>query len=84
MEAYLSRRPAGTVVTAEPPEGFVTNPGAVTVSVDTSLESAAQFTIKDVGSAWTNTKLTHRIRHKGKETTIVSTPRMIINSQKKK
>jgi hypothetical protein len=46
-------------------------------------KSAAQFTIQVVGAAWTNTKLTHCIPHKGRETTIVFTPRMI-NSQKKK
>lgn len=69
---------------ADPPEGFVANPGALQASVDTSQEQAVQFTLKDVGSSWTSTKVTHHLKHKGKDITIVSNPKMINSRGPKK
>ena len=66
-----------SVVQAEPPEGFVATPGAMTAEVITSDVEAVQFTVKDIGSAWTHTKVTHRLRHNGRNITIESRPAMI-------
>lgn len=71
------------VVQANPPEGFVSTPGALTVDVSTSQLKAVQFTVKDVGSAWTFTKITHRIKHKGQDRVITHNMSMV-NKQKKK
>jgi N,N-dimethylformamidase beta subunit-like protein/uncharacterized protein DUF4082/Big-like domain-containing protein len=47
-----------------PPEGFVADTSSLSVSVaDTT--SAIQFTLTDVGSAWTATTVNHTIVHKG-------------------
>lgn len=71
------------VVQANPPEGFVSTPGALTVDVTTSQLKAVQFTVKDVGSAWTYTKITHRLKHKGQDKVITHNIGMV-NKQKKK
>jgi len=72
------------VVKAEAPEGFVSNPGAVSVDVGTTQLQAAQFTVKDVGSSWTSTRVTHRIRHQGRERTITSDIGMVNRRNKNK
>jgi len=53
----------------EPPEGFVADKNSLTADVNTSLE-ALQFVITDVGSKWEDTKVEHKIKHKGKTQTI--------------
>jgi Tol biopolymer transport system component len=64
-------------VHAETPEGFVSNPGAISADIPDSTLQAVQFTVKDVGSSWTTTKLTHNIKHKGKDITLTSQTRMV-------
>ena len=66
----------------DPPEGFVATPGALQANVTDNTLQAVQFSIKDVGSDWTKTKLTHKLKHNGRDITIVSEPKMI-NKQKK-
>jgi len=44
---------------------------------------AVQFTVHDIGSAWTFTRVTHRLRHRGREITVtVDTP--MVNRKPKK
>jgi hypothetical protein len=69
-------------VRADPPEGFVGNPGALSTSVSDSTLQVLQFTIKDVGSRWTSTQLTHRLKHNGKDITVTSGTGMV-NKQNK-
>ena len=71
-----------SVVQADPPEGFVATPGALQASVTDKTLQAVQFSIKDVGSTWTETTLTHKLKHNGRDITVVSKPKMI-NKQKK-
>jgi hypothetical protein len=49
-----------------PPEGFVTDYRALATDVNTELKSL-QFTLTDVGTKWTDAKVTHKIKHKGKK-----------------
>jgi alpha-tubulin suppressor-like RCC1 family protein len=65
------------VVQASPPEGFVSTPGAITADVTTSTMDAVQFTIKDVGSSWTSTRVTHRLKHKGRDITVMTNTPMV-------
>jgi len=65
------------VVRADPPEGFVSNPGALRTEVGTGSLQALQFTIRDVGSSWTSTKVTHHLKHKGKNITVVTEHKMV-------
>ena len=51
------------------------------VESDNTLQ-ALQFSIRDVGSSWTETTVTHKLNHKGKAIIIVSKPKMI-DKQKK-
>jgi|PlaIllAssembly_1097288.scaffolds.fasta_scaffold89628_1 hypothetical protein len=61
-----------TVTTSvAPPEGFVADHNSLTAEVDTEIK-AVQFVITDVGSKWEDTKVEHRIKHKGKTETIRS------------
>ena len=55
----------------DPPEGFVTDQDSLTEEVNTEIE-AVQFTLTDVGSTWKDTKVKHKIKHKGKTETINS------------
>lgn len=64
-------------VQADPPEGFVSTPGAVQLEVNTSGTDVAQFTIRDVGSSWTSTRVTHHLKHNGNTKTVVTEHRMI-------
>ena len=68
----------------DPPEGFVASPGALQADVSTNQIGAVQFTVKDVGSAWTSTKITHQLKHNGKNITIVHEPKMINKQVPKK
>jgi hypothetical protein len=70
-------------VQIDPPAGFVSTPGTLSVDVSTSQLKAVQFTVKDVGSDWTFTKITHRLKHKGQNKVITHNIGMI-NKQKKK
>jgi hypothetical protein len=55
-----------------PPEGFISNQNSLSADVNSETE-AVQFTITDIGSKWTKTGVTHKIKHKGKTKTIKST-----------
>ena len=72
-----------SVVQADVPEGFVANPGALSADVTTSSIDAVQFTVKDVGSSWTSTRVTHHLKHKGKDIT-VTTDHPMVNKQRRK
>jgi len=48
-----------------PPEGFVADHAALETDVNSSLR-AVQFVVTDVGSEWKDTKVNHKIRHRGK------------------
>jgi len=73
-----------SVVRTDPPEGFVASPGALSADVSTSTMDAVQFTVQDIGSAWTFTRVTHHLRHRGREITVsVDTP-MVNRKPKKK
>jgi hypothetical protein len=50
----------------EPPEGFVSDYPELTAVVEDAVD-AVQFTITDIGSDWTTTKVKHTIKHKGKK-----------------
>jgi hypothetical protein len=58
----------GVTTTITPPEGFVADTPALTAEVADTI-SAIQFTLTDVGSDWTQTEVTHTIKHKGKTIT---------------
>jgi hypothetical protein len=49
----------------EPPEGFEADYKALDAPVSDELE-AIQFTVTDVGSSWTETKVKYKIKHKNK------------------
>lgn len=66
----------------DPPEGFVATPGTIQADVPQNTLQGIEFTVKDVGSDWSHTKLTHHIKHNGKDITIVSETGMV-NKQKK-
>jgi hypothetical protein len=70
------------VVKADPPEGFVSTPGALTTDVVPDQVRTLQFTITDVGSHWTSTRVTHRLRHNGRDIEVVSEAGMV-NRQKR-
>jgi hypothetical protein len=55
----------GVTTAVEPPEGFIADYPELTVEIADEV-SALQFTITDIGSDWTKTKISHTIRHKGK------------------
>jgi hypothetical protein len=62
-----------------PPSGFVPDTTSLSATVaDTT--SAIQFTLTDVGSAWTQTDVTHVIKHKG--TTRIRTDRVRMFNRK--
>jgi hypothetical protein len=71
------------MVQADPPEGFVSNPGALSTEVIDSTLKVVQFTIKDIGSSWTSTKVTHHLKHKGKDIKITSSMKMVNKRHKK-
>jgi len=54
----------------------VATPGTMNTSVTTSQTDVAQFTVVDVGSDWSYTTVTHRLKHKGKNMTIVHKAKM--------
>jgi len=61
-----------TVTTSvSPPEGFVADNKSLTAEVDTQI-SAVQFVITDMGSKWEDTKVEHKIKHKGQTESIKS------------
>lgn len=65
-------------VEATPPEGFLCDPpGSLETSLVDSTLQALQFTITDVGSDWTFTRLQHRIRHRGRDIHHRGEPKMI-------
>jgi hypothetical protein len=65
-------------VEATPPEGFVCDPPeALTASLTDNTLQALQFTITDVGSDWTFTRLRHSIRHRGRNVEHRGEPRMV-------
>ncbi|MBI4458941.1 MAG: hypothetical protein HY648_02640 [Acidobacteria bacterium] len=83
VPAKTTEVPGSLLLIAEPPEGFVSTPGALTADVSTSSLEAVQFTITDVGSSWTSARVTHRLRHKGRAITVV-TEHPMVNRQRKR
>jgi hypothetical protein len=71
-------------INLDPPEGFVSTPGSLSTEIITSDMSTVQFIVKDIGSSWTHTKVTHNIKHKGKDIEVVTKPAMIDKQPKKK
>jgi VCBS repeat-containing protein len=54
----------GLETSMTPPEGFVADQPVLSTQVVDTV-SALQFTLKDIGSDWTETGITHVITHKG-------------------
>jgi len=54
----------GVTTTVTPPEGFVSDYPSLSTTVADTV-GAVQFTITDIGSSWTKTKIQHTITHKG-------------------
>jgi hypothetical protein len=52
-----------------PPEGFVADANALEADVNSTL-TAVQFVVTDVGSQWVDTKVNHKVKHRGKTETI--------------
>ena len=48
---------------------LLTDYSSLSADVNTNLKSV-QFTLTDIGSKWTDTKIKHRVKHKGKWKTI--------------
>jgi hypothetical protein len=65
-----------------PPEGFVADTSSLEAMVQDTT-SAVQFTLTDVGSSWTQTEVTHTIKHKGKKI-VHKTNVPMFNKQRKK
>src|SRR5262249_5204368 len=64
-------------VHADPPEGFISSPGALSATIVVHDLETLQFTIQDVGSSWTATQVTHQIHHNGRDSTVVLRTPMI-------
>ena len=69
----------GVETSVTPPEGFVSNEPVLTTEVVDNV-SALQFTLTDIGSDWTETGITHVIKHKG-ETRIRTSAVPMFNKQ---
>jgi hypothetical protein len=65
-----------------PPEGFVADADALEADVNSAL-TAVQFVVTDVGSEWKDTRVKHKVKHRGKTETI-KTKIGVKNSQGKK
>jgi hypothetical protein len=61
----------GVVTSITPPEGFVADNKSLSTEVSSETE-AVQFTVGDIGSKWTNTKVQYKLKHKRKTETIKS------------
>ena len=59
------------------PEGFVATPATLPADVTTGTIDVEQFAVKDIGSDWSQTGITHRLKHKGKDIVIKSQAKMI-------
>jgi hypothetical protein len=69
----------GVETSVTPPDGFVSNEPVLTTEVVDNV-SALQFTLTDIGSDWTETGITHVIKHKG-ETRIRTSAVPMFNKQ---
>jgi hypothetical protein len=69
----------GLETSMTPPEGFVADQPVLSTQVADAV-SALQFTLKDIGSDWTETGITHVITHKG-ETRIRTSAVPMFNKQ---
>jgi len=69
----------GLETSMTPPEGFVAEQPVLSTQVVDTV-SALQFTLKDIGSDWTETGITHVITHKG-ETRIRTSAVPMFNKQ---
>jgi hypothetical protein len=69
----------GVETSVTPPEGFVADQPVLSTEVVDDL-SALQFTLTDIGSDWTETGITHVIKHKG-ETRIRTSAVPMFNKQ---
>jgi hypothetical protein len=54
-----------------PPEGFVADAEALQADVNSALK-AVQFVVTDIGSEWKDTKVKHKIKHRGRTKTVKS------------
>ncbi len=54
----------GVETSVVPPDGFIADHPELSALIEDGLD-ALQFVLTDVGSDWTETKITHRIRHNG-------------------
>jgi len=61
----------GVATSITPPNGFVADSPQLSTVVNSDIE-ALQFTVTNVGSDWVSTKVKHKIKHNGKETTLDS------------
>jgi hypothetical protein len=69
----------GIETSVTPPEGFVADQPVLSTEVVDNV-SALQFTLTDIGSDWTETGITHVIKHKG-ETRIRTSAVPMFNKQ---
>ena len=69
----------GVETSVTPPEGFVANEPVLSTEVVDNV-TALQFTLTDIGSDWTETGITHVIKHKG-ETRIRTSAVPMFNKQ---
>jgi PKD repeat protein len=67
----------GSNIQVDVPEGFVATPGTLQADVTTGTTDVTQFNVKDIGSDWTHTTVTHRLKHKGRNITVTSQTPMI-------
>lgn len=72
----------GVVTSIAPPPGFVADVRALAADVNNAIQSV-QFVVTDIGSDWVDTKVEHKLKHKGKEE-IIRSKIGVKNSQKKK
>jgi hypothetical protein len=64
-------------VEATPPQGFTLDQPSLSVSLTDSTLQTVQFTLTDVGSTWSETRLTHHIRHRGRNFAHAGHTRMV-------
>jgi hypothetical protein len=69
----------GVETSVTPPDGFVADQPVLSTEVVDNV-TALQFTLTDIGSDWTETGITHVIRHKG-ETRIRTSAVPMFNKQ---
>jgi len=61
----------GVTTSVSPPEGFIPDQPTLSTDVNTDVK-ALQFVVTDVGSKWVDTRVEHRLRHKGRTEVVKS------------